>query len=44
MSPCTSTGGLQAWWGAAAHERRRCRPDGYGLYWRAGRGYGFLLV
>jgi protein involved in plasmid replication-relaxation len=34
---------LQAWWGAAAYERRRCRPDGYGLYWRAGRGYGFLL-
>lgn len=34
---------LQAWWGAAAHERRRCRPDGYGRYWRAGRGYGFLL-
>jgi hypothetical protein len=34
---------LEAWWCAAAHERRRCRPDGYGWYRRASSGYGFLL-
>ncbi len=31
------------WRGAAACERRRCKPDGYGLYTRNGVGYGFLL-
>jgi len=26
-----------------AFERRRCKPDGYGLFTRCGNGYGFLL-
>jgi Replication-relaxation len=34
---------LSEWRGAAACERRRCKPDGYGLYTRHGVGYGFLL-
>jgi hypothetical protein len=34
---------LSEWRGAAACERRRCKPDGYGLYTRNGLGYGFLL-
>lgn len=34
---------LVEWRGAAACERRRCKPDGYGRYRRNGVGYGFLL-
>ena len=34
---------LAQWRGAAACERRRCKPDGYGLYVRDGVDYGFLL-
>jgi Replication-relaxation len=34
---------LSEWRGAAACERRRCKPDGYGLYTRNGVGFGFLL-
>jgi hypothetical protein len=34
---------LSEWRSAAACERARCKPDGYGLYTRGGVGYGFLL-
>jgi hypothetical protein len=34
---------LSEWRAAAVCERRRCKPDGYGLYRRDGVGYGFLL-
>jgi hypothetical protein len=34
---------LAEWRGAAACERGRCKPDGYGRYVRAGRSYGFFL-
>jgi hypothetical protein len=34
---------LSEWRAAAACERQRCKPDGYGLYTRDGVGYGFLL-
>ena len=34
---------LIEWRSAAACERRRCKPDGYGCYRRNGVGYGFLL-
>jgi hypothetical protein len=34
---------LIEWRSAAACERRRCKPDGYGCYRRSGVGYGFLL-
>ena len=31
------------WRSAAACERGRCKPDGYGCYARNGVGYGFFL-
>jgi hypothetical protein len=34
---------LAEWRGAAACERGRCKPDGYGRYVRAGSSYGFFL-
>jgi hypothetical protein len=34
---------LADWCGAAACERRHCKPDGYGSYRRNEVGYGFLL-
>jgi hypothetical protein len=34
---------LLEWRSAAACERRRCKPDGYGLHRREGVRYGFLL-
>jgi protein involved in plasmid replication-relaxation len=34
---------LIEWRSAAACERSRCKPDGYGCYRRNGVGYGFLL-
>ena len=34
---------LVEWRSAAACERRRCKPDGYGCYRRDGVAYGFLL-
>ena len=34
---------LVEWRSAAACERRRCKPDGYGCYRRNGVPYGFLL-
>jgi hypothetical protein len=34
---------LSEWRSAAACERRRCEPDGYGVYRREGVSYGFLL-
>jgi len=34
---------LADWRGAAACERRRCKPDGYGSYVRNGVSYGFFL-
>jgi hypothetical protein len=34
---------LAEWRGAAACERRHCKPDGYGSYLRNEVGYGFLL-
>lgn len=34
---------LAEWRGAAACERRRCKPDSYGCYLRNGVSYGFFL-
>ena len=34
---------LADWRGAAACERRQCKPDGYGSFVRSGVAYGFLL-
>ncbi len=34
---------LVEWRGAAACERRHCKPDGYGCYVRSGVEYGFFL-
>jgi hypothetical protein len=34
---------LVEWRGAAACERRRCKPDGHGSYVRGGVAYGFFL-
>jgi hypothetical protein len=34
---------LAEWRGAAACERRHCKPDGYGSYVRNGVSYGFFL-
>jgi len=34
---------LSEWRSEAACERRRCKPDGYGLYRREGVSYGFVL-
>jgi hypothetical protein len=40
---CGGTDQLDEWRGAAACERSRCKPDGYGCYMRDGVSHGFFL-
>jgi Replication-relaxation len=35
--------GLEEWRGAAACERRHCKPDGYGVYRRGTARFGFFV-